>query len=61
LTVPDYVLAGIPASRPWPFKSLAALFVGALPMAAPVTFTATGLDLGAMFPVAISAKTVTFR
>src|SRR5713226_4776585 len=27
LTVPDYVLAGIPASRQWPFKSLAELLV----------------------------------
>jgi hypothetical protein len=61
LTVPDYVLAGIPASRQWPQKSLAALFVGALPMAAPGTFTASGLDLGAIFPVALSAKQVIFR
>ena len=61
LTVPDYVLAGIPASRQFPFKSVAALFVGALPLAAPVSFTGTGLDLGALFPVTISAKQVIFR
>jgi hypothetical protein len=60
-TVPDYVLAGMPASRQWPFKSLAALFVGALPMAAPTTFTANGLDLGAVLPAVISMKQVIFR
>lgn len=61
LTVPDYVLAGIPATRQWPQKSIAALFIGALPLAAPVSLTASGLDLGAVFPVVMSAKQVIFR
>jgi uncharacterized protein (TIGR03437 family) len=60
-TVPSYIFYGVRATRGWPYKSQGELFVGALPLAKPVTFPETGLDLGVAFPVVISSKQVIFK
>ncbi len=60
-TIPSYILYGVRATRGWPYKSQAELFVGALPLAKPVTFQERGLDLGVAFPLMISSKQVIFK
>jgi hypothetical protein len=60
-TIPSYIFYGVRATRGWPYKSHAELFVGALPLAKPATFPETGLDLGVAFPVVISSKQVIFK
>ena len=60
-TIPSYIFYGVRATRGWPYKSQGELFVGALPLAQPVTFHETGLDLGVAFPVVISSKQVIFK
>jgi len=60
-TIPSYIFYGVRATRGWPYKSEALLYVGALPLANPVTFHENGLDLGVAFPVVVSSKQVIFQ
>ena len=60
-TVPSYIFYGVRATRGWPYKSQAMLYVGALPLANPATFHETGLDLGLAFPLVINSKQVIFQ
>lgn len=60
-TIPSYIFYGVRATRGWPSKSQAMLYVGALPLSSPATFHETGLDLGVAYPVVISAKQVIFK
>jgi len=60
-TIPSYIFYGVRATRGWPYKSQAMLYVGALPLANPATFEEKGVDLGVAFPVVISSRQVIFQ
>ena len=60
-TVPSQILANLPATRPNLLQSKGVLYVGALPISSPASFTATGLDVGAILPGAFFGKTVIFQ
>ena len=61
LTVPADVLANVPAAHARLVQSRGVIYVGQWPVAAPLTFTATGLDAGVVVPVEISGRTVKFQ
>lgn len=58
-TVPPPILGALPVSSGILSRGL--VYVGTVPVAAPPTFTATGLDLGAVIPLQVSAKDVRFQ
>ncbi len=60
-TVPSQILANIPAARTNLLQSKGVVYVGALPVSSPVSFTANGLDAGAILPGAFFGKTVIFQ
>jgi hypothetical protein len=59
--VPPDVLANIAPARQRPTQSIGALYVGQWPLASPVPFTATGLDMGSLLAAQVIVKTVVFR
>ena len=61
LAIPSQILQSLPVSRTALTKSRASLYVGTVPLAAPSTFTATGLDLGVVMPVLLTGKDLSFR
>ncbi len=61
LAIPSQILQALPVSRTALSKSRGSLYVGAVPLAAPSTFTATGLDLGVVMPVLLTGKDLSFR
>jgi len=60
-TVPPIALGNVRATRPNLIQSKGAVYVGALPTANPGTFTASGIDTGAIVAGAFAAKTVIFQ
>ena len=60
-TVPATALANVPATRSNLLQSKGVVYVGALPLASPTAFTATGLDTGAIYAGAFIGKTVIFQ
>src|ERR1035437_1272811 len=60
-TVPPTALANVPATRNNLLQSKGVVYVGALPLASPAAFTATGLDTGAIYAGAFLGKTVIFQ
>jgi uncharacterized protein (TIGR03437 family) len=60
-TVPATALANVPATRSNLLQSKGVVYVGALPLASPAAFTATGLDTGAIYAGAFIGKTVIFQ
>jgi uncharacterized protein (TIGR03437 family) len=60
-TVPPTALANVPATRNNLLRSKGVVYVGALPLASPTPFTATGLDTGAILPGVFLGKTVIFQ
>ena len=60
-TVPPTALANVPATRNNLLRSKGVVYVGALPLASPTSFTATGLDTGAILPGVFLGKTVIFQ
>jgi uncharacterized protein (TIGR03437 family) len=60
-TVPATALANVPATRANVLQSKGVVYVGALPLASPTAFTATGLDTGAILAGAFIGKTVIFQ
>jgi hypothetical protein len=60
-TVPAIALANVPATRSNLLLSKDAVYVGALPTTNPATFTASGIDTGAIVAGAFAAKTVIFQ
>jgi len=60
-TVPPAALANVPSTRNNLLQSKGVVYVGALPLASPTAFTATGLDNGFIYAGAFIGKTVIFR
>jgi uncharacterized protein (TIGR03437 family) len=60
-TVPAIALANLPATRPKLIQSKGAVYVGALPTTNPASFSASGIDTGAIMAGAFAAKTVIFQ
>jgi uncharacterized protein (TIGR03437 family) len=60
-TVPGIALGNVPATRTNLLQSKGVVYVGALPALNPVTFSATGLDVGAIVAGAFMGKTVIFQ
>lgn len=60
-TVPPTALANVPATRNHLLQSKGVVYVGALPLASPTAFTATGLDNGLIYAGAFIGKTVIFQ
>ena len=61
LTVPSQVLGNIAPTRTNLLQSKGVVYVGALPVANPVSFSANGLDVGAILPGGFIGKTVIFQ
>ena len=59
-TVPAYILAGVPSRRTRDHRN-GVLMVGSTPLANPTTFTASGLDYGAIFTTNLLGKDVIFQ
>jgi hypothetical protein len=59
--VPSTALANVPPRRGHLLQSKGVVYVGALPLASPAAFTATGLDSGAIYAGAFIGKTVIFQ
>jgi uncharacterized protein (TIGR03437 family) len=59
--VPQIALANLPATRGNLLKSKAAIYVGALPASSPASFSASGIDIGAIVAGAFAGKTVIFQ
>ena len=59
--MPADVLANVPGAHARLVQSRGVIYVGQWPVAAPLTFTATGLDAGVVVPVEISGRTVKFQ
>jgi uncharacterized protein (TIGR03437 family) len=60
-TVPATALANLPATRTNLLNSKAAIYVGALPTSNLVSFSANGIDNGAIVPATFFGKTVIFQ
>ena len=60
-SVPTYILASVPATRTPAILSQGALYVGAMTLAAPTNFTATGLDLGVTAGTTFTSRPVYFK
>jgi len=60
-TVPATALGNIAPTRTSLLQSKGAVWVGSLPIANPGSFTATGLDVGALLPGSFLGKTVMFQ
>ena len=60
-TVPALALANFPATRTNLLNSKGAIYVGALPTSNPVSFSASGIDNGAILPATFFGKTVIFQ
>ena len=60
-TVPAPVLANIPATHTNLLQSKGVVYVGALPTASPASFSASGLDVGAVLSGTFIGKTVIFQ
>ena len=60
-TIPATALANIAPSRNNLLLSKGAVWVGALPVANPATFSAGGLDVGMILPGTFAGKTVIFQ
>jgi uncharacterized protein (TIGR03437 family) len=60
-TVPATALGNIAPSRTNLLQSKGAVYVGSLPIASPPSFTASGLDIGALLPGSFIGKTVLFQ
>jgi hypothetical protein len=60
-TVPAFALANLPATRTNLLRSKGAIYVGALPTSNPVSFSASGIDKGAIVPATFFGKTVIFQ
>lgn len=58
-TVPPPILGALPVSRGG--KSRGLIYVGSAPVSTPPSFTATGLDLGAVMTLQLNAKDVRFQ
>ena len=59
-SVPTQILQSLPASRRV-IQSKGWLYVGAVPLGNPPTFTSTGLDLGVVLPMLFTGKDLKFR
>ena len=59
--VPPDILANIAPARARTNQSIGAIYIGQWPLASPVTFSASGLDAGALLAAQVSAKTVVFK
>jgi uncharacterized protein (TIGR03437 family) len=60
-TVPPVALGNLPATRVNLLQSKDAVYVGALPAANPTSFSASGIDIGAIVAGAFAGKTVIFQ
>ena len=60
-TVPNYILANVPATRSKVAFSRGIVYVGPMPLAGATTFTASGLDLGIAAATNFTGKTVVFQ
>ncbi len=61
LTVPSLILSSIAPSRTNLLQSKGVIYVGSLATASPLTFSASGLDVGAIVSGAFIGKTVIFQ
>ena len=59
--MPPQMLGNVPPTRNNLLQSKGAVYVGALPIADPATFTATGLDIGVILPGVFAGKSVIFQ
>ncbi|HYL73572.1 MAG TPA: hypothetical protein VEU96_05175 [Bryobacteraceae bacterium] len=60
-TVPPVALGNLPATRLNLLQSKDAIYVGALPASNPTSFSASGIDIGAIMAGAFAGKTVIFQ
>jgi hypothetical protein len=60
-TVPPIALGNLPATRANLLQSKDAVYVGALPAGNPTSFSASGIDIGAIVSGAFAGKTVIFQ
>ena len=60
-SVPSQILANVPATRTNLLQSKGVIYVGALPISSPASFTATGMEVGAVLPGAFFGKTAIFQ
>jgi uncharacterized protein (TIGR03437 family) len=60
-TVPPVALGNLPATRVKLLQSKDAIYVGALPVANPTSFSASGIDIGAIMAGTFAGKTVIFQ
>ncbi|HTR36195.1 MAG TPA: hypothetical protein VMH80_09850 [Bryobacteraceae bacterium] len=60
-TVPSQILGNIPPMRGHLLQSKGVIYVGALPLATPASFSASGLDLGAILSGTFEGKTVIYQ
>jgi uncharacterized protein (TIGR03437 family) len=60
-TVPTTTLANIPAQHTLASQSLGVIYIGAMPLTAPTTFTAQGISTGQILPAQVLGKSVVFQ